>query len=130
MKVKIRRFDLEPNQTIGQLYINDEEFCFTLERPWINNKPNISCIPLGKYICKRVNSPKFGSTFEITDVEGRTHILFHKGNIWSDSHGCVLLGLDMGHLNGWKAVLDSGNAFNNFMGALRDVDEFELEIIV
>ena len=130
MKVKIRRFILEPNQTIGQLYINEEEFCFTLERPWMDNKPFISCIPLGKYICKRVNSRAHGNTFEVTNVNGRTHILFHVGNTWVDSVGCILLGDDIGHIDGYTAVLNSQRTFNAFKGETEELNEFELEIIV
>ena len=35
--------------TIGELFINGERFCDTLENPWINNKKNVSCIPKGEY---------------------------------------------------------------------------------
>ena len=35
--------------TIGNLYINGERFCDTLENPWLDNQRNISCIPEGSY---------------------------------------------------------------------------------
>ena len=54
-------------------------FAATLEEAWVRNTPNISCIPPGMYTCRRVDSPKFGDTFEVADVPGRSHILFHKG---------------------------------------------------
>ena len=31
--------------TMGQLFLNGELFCDTLENPWKNNQRNISCIP-------------------------------------------------------------------------------------
>ena len=37
------------NSTIGELFINGERFCDTLENPWLNNERNISCIPEGRY---------------------------------------------------------------------------------
>ena len=130
MKVRIRRFNFGPSQIIGQLYIDEEEFCYTLERPWMDNKPNISCIPLGRYICKRVDSPKFGNTFEITNVNDRTHILLHSGNLWSDSHGCVILGDDLGYIDGYPAVLNSRKTFKAFLGHMEEVNSFEMDIMV
>ena len=35
--------------TIGELFINGERICDTLERPYFNNQRNISCIPEGVY---------------------------------------------------------------------------------
>ena len=130
MKLTLKRFEFSPSETIGQLYIDGEEFCFILERAWMDNKPEVSCIPLGKYICKRVNSPKYGNTFEVTGVEGRTDILFHYGNFWYNSLGCLICGTDVGYIDGVRAVLNSRRAFNNFIGRTDEVNEFELEIIV
>ena len=81
----------------GVLIENEIPLMLTLERPWINNHDSISCIPEGSYVCKRIVSPKFGDTFQVTDVEGRSEILFHKGNTIEDSHGCILLGSSFAH---------------------------------
>ena len=35
--------------TLGQLFLNGERFCDTLELPWKNNQRRISCIPEGEY---------------------------------------------------------------------------------
>lgn len=40
----------------------------------------------------KVNSPKFGKTWEIFKVPNRSEILFHVGNHPQDTHGCILLG--------------------------------------
>lgn len=124
----IKRVSTDKDGTFGVLLFNNTPFAVTLERQWLNNKPSISCIPAGNYICKRVNSPKFGDTFEITGVPGRTHILFHKGNVDNDSHGCVLIGEKFGILGADSAILDSKGGFNEFMAILKDVDEFNLTI--
>jgi hypothetical protein len=106
----------------------DLPFCVTLEREWLDNRRNISCIPEGTYICKRVISPKFGETFEVVDVPGRSHILFHKGNIKDDTHGCIIVGELFDPLNGENAVLSSGKAFQEFLSRLENNEAFTLTI--
>lgn len=99
----------------------------TLERPWRNNEVGVSCIPLGTYRCVRTDSPHFGDTFEVL-VEGRSHILFHSGNIDADTHGCIILGTHFGTLDGQPAVLESKTAREQFMQSLVGVNEFSLEV--
>lgn len=100
---------------------------FTIENPWLDNKKTDSCIPTGTYICKPVNSPRFGKTIEVTEVPGRSHILFHAGNSPDDTDGCILLGLNdtkgdrMWISNSKAAVIDFLNAVGR--------EPFELEIV-
>lgn len=105
-----------------------EPFALTLEKPWKGNQQSISCIPDGEYICRRVNSPKFGNTFEITGVKGRLAILLHKGNIEEHTHGCVLIGEQFGYLNGETAVLSSDTGFTEFLNKAKDINDFLLSI--
>ena len=114
--------------TFGMMLDGVVPFCLTLELPWLNNEVDKSCIPDKDYICQRVNSPKFGNTFEICDVPNRTHILFHKANIISDLLGCIGLGEEFGILNGKTAILASGRAFAEFMERTKGIDEFKLSI--
>jgi len=118
-----REFDTEPTIT------EDIPVAVTLENPWIDNLPRVSCIPCGLYLCKRIDSPKFGDTFEICDVPERTHILFHSGNFERDTLGCILVASKFGVLSNTPAVLDSKIAFRNFLDGLEDIDEFELAIV-
>jgi len=105
-------------------------FALTAERPWLDNAVSVSCIPVGTYNCKRVQSPKFGDTFEVEGVEGRTHILFHKGNIpMNDSHGCILIGETFDYLNGRPAVLSSKKGYTEFKSLLSGQVSFVLEIV-
>ena len=115
--------------TFGMIVHNDLPFALTLERQWLNNRSGISCIPAGTYKCKRVNSPKFGNTFEVTNVPGRSHILFHKGNIDDDSHGCIILGEQFGDIGGSSGVLSSKQGYNEMMGIMKDEDGFRLIIV-
>ncbi len=114
--------------TFGVLREGEIPFCLTLEREWKDNKRGVSCIPVGIYTCKFTKSPKFGFTFEVTGVPGRSHILFHRGNIMDDTHGCIILGEEFGELDQRVAVLSSGRAFQEFMWRVEDLEEFELEV--
>jgi hypothetical protein len=72
----------------------------TLERPRNGNKRDnkktkeneSGCIPEGTYLCKKYSSEKFPNTWEITGVEGRNRILFHRANNIFDLLGCVGIG--------------------------------------
>ena len=99
-------------------------FAVTVERPWLDNQKSVSCIPAGQYACQRVQSPKFGDTFEVQNVPNRTAILFHKGNITDDTHGCILVGEQFGTVNGVPGVLASAQGFAEFMRRLAGEPSF------
>ena len=103
-------------------------FALSVEDPWRNNEKFVSCIPVGSYKCVRVQSPKFGNTFEVCGVEGRDLILFHWGNTHVNTQGCILVGERFEPLNGIPAVLGSKLGFAEFLEYLEMVDEFDLTI--
>ena len=75
---------MEEKQTLGDAIVVDRgnvifEFK-TMELPWKDNKRRVSCIPVGFYIVRKHTSPKFGNTFHVLNVKGRSEILIHKGN--------------------------------------------------
>jgi len=83
--------------TIGELFINGERICDTLERPYFNNQRNISCIPEGEYPV-RLRLPRESASRDylhllVQDVPDRDWILFHRGNSAKDTSGCILVGL-------------------------------------
>jgi len=83
--------------TIGELFLEDERMCDTLENPWIDNQRNISCIPEGVYPV-RLRYPRESGTRDylhllVQDVPNRDWILFHRGNTAEDTSGCILVGL-------------------------------------
>ena len=116
----------------GQI-TNGDYICFTLERPDLNNQPDVSCIPTGTYTCKRGMHRLYGmtedfETFEVLNVPNRDKILFHSGNLPSDSKGCILLGTEEGMMHTQFAILNSRVAFRQFMAQNEGVDTFELVI--
>jgi hypothetical protein len=128
----MRKYNLvrisEFGATFGVLLDDRIPLCLTLERIWMSNERGVSCIPDGAYVCKRVDSPKFGVTFEVMDVPGRTDILFHRGNLSDDSHGCIVLGEEFGLLGNQRGILGSQKAFAEFLGRLKGQDTFNLDI--
>ncbi len=91
----LQRGKEELDRTHGVLMNYGELICYTLERTWEDNQPDVSCIPPGTYHCIKHSSEKFPDVWEITGVEGRKAILIHAGNTVADTHGCVLVGLGL-----------------------------------
>ena len=124
----IRLEEDEIHGTFGVLKINKKVFCVTLEPPDKENQQSVSSIPIQQYICRRYSSAKYPSTFQVTNVPGRTKVLFHSGNIVDHTRGCILLGQYFGKLSGNRAVLNSGKTFNDFMVVLSGVKAFHLTV--
>ena len=85
------------NSVIGELFLNGERMCDTLENPWKDNQRNISCIPEGEYKV-RLRLPRESASRDylhllVQDVPNRDWILFHRGNTAKDTSGCILVGL-------------------------------------
>ncbi|MBU8883860.1 hypothetical protein KSK37_12260 [Kaistella sp. DKR-2] len=79
-----------PKGTNGILLFNGAELCRTIELPWQNNQPRVSCIPEGKYRLRRRHTARFKAHFEVMDVKDRKYILFHAGNdAGKELRGCI-----------------------------------------
>ena len=138
MELTLLRTKLLPTHTIGQLYINKEFFCFTLEDV-VREQPGVpvekwkikheTAIPEGTYEIKLIDSPKYGPNSPwLQDVPGFTEILIHAGYNADHTSGCILVGsqLDKNNLiNPWttratrddlrlrmKAAADAGEKLN------------------
>jgi len=85
------------NSVIGELFINGELICDTLENPWQDNQRNISCIPEGEYPVRlrlaRESASRDYLHLLVQEVPNRDWILFHRGNTAKDTSGCILVGL-------------------------------------
>ena len=83
--------------TLGELFINGERICDTLENPWKDNQRNISCIPEGEYPVRlrlaRESASRDYLHLLVQEVPNRDWILFHRGNTAKDTSGCILVGL-------------------------------------
>ena len=115
--------------TFGVLRKGAVPFALTMELPWTDNTPNQSCIPTGRYICRRIRSPKFGETFEVTQVPNRSHILFHKGNTLEDTEGCILVAEEFSGTHEKPMVVSSERGFGEFLLLLNGQNAFNLDIV-
>ena len=86
--------------TIGVLSINGQSnpVWHTIEKPYLHNTFEISCIPEGEYNVEPYSSDRFPDVWEIKDVPNRTHILFHVANWQTQLLGCNAPGLSAGYM--------------------------------
>jgi len=128
MKITLVRIAKGTEATLGVLSIEERPRMVTLERPWLDNAKEVSCIPAGDYKVKPVQSPRFGATWEVMNVPNRSNILFHKGNTADDSKGCILVGLQYGTETGIPVIAQSGTAFGVLTRFLEGYSEIDLTI--
>lgn len=89
--VKIERFAYLGTGTLGKLTVGPWS-CYTIERPWKNNQPSVSCIPEGEYRCEPFSGTRFKDVVQVMDVPDRTFILIHVANFPHDIEGCIGVG--------------------------------------
>lgn len=126
--VTITRFDTGYDGTFGTLKTDcDFDFeCVTIELPWRDNHADLSCIPLGSYLCEYAESPKFHQCYHLREVPGRTDILIHPGNWGGDVSkgfrasvkGCIALGEHFRRIRGQKGVDNSVETLERFEAAM------------
>lgn len=92
------RYKGSKNQTISTVSVVTDGIikfsCFFIERAWLNNFKNVSCIPKGIYKCVKRAAGENGSRFnyehvEVLNVPNRTSIKWHIANHWHDLKGCM-----------------------------------------
>ena len=107
------RFSLKrkylPDGTNGQLWLQQQLICMTIELPWKNNLKRKSCIPEGKYPLKKRFSERFGWHVWIDLVPNRSLILLHPANdALNELNGCIA---PVTSLQGEGKGIDSRKAF-------------------
>jgi hypothetical protein len=94
MKLKLVRDSSTDDTTIGNLYIENEWFCFTLEDKVREKKIyGETAIPAGTYKVVITWSPRFKRQLPLlVDVPGFDGIRIHPGNTHKNTEGCILVG--------------------------------------
>ncbi len=134
--ITLERFAYSPHGTFGRLIVPNKFQCFTVERPWLDNRTAESCIPEGRYplrlrtspIVERTSKGEFLQGWEVVDVPGRTLIMLHAGNTMADLQGCIAPGDSLGWVEGRWAVMRSRETFKLLMHALAGLHTWHLEI--
>ncbi|WP_400261415.1 DUF5675 family protein [Sphingobacterium sp. SG20118] len=76
--------------TNGTITFQGEVICHTIELPWLNNLPRLSCIPVGAYKLEKRKYTKHGEQIGIPAVLGREAILIHAANdAQQQLRGCI-----------------------------------------
>lgn len=127
----LRRVHSDPGVTLGAIFRGDEEQCKTLERPWAENAPRVSCIPAGRYPVRLFRSPARnravgGKVFLLENVPGRNMIEIHTANVASELEGCIAVGSKYGEIGGHPAVLFSQRTMVRILEAWPE--QFMLEV--
>lgn len=114
------RFKQNEQATLGRIINKFLEVCSTIEPAWKENFRNnpltkeneASCIPEGRYLCRKYSSTKYQDVWEVTGIKGRNKILIHAGNYAYQSEGCILVGDKHTNNQGIPMVNNSQNTLN------------------
>ena len=136
MTVELVRFAYTVKGTFGILFVDGDPICYTVERPWDDNKPNVSCVPEGTYplrmrssgVVKRSSAGAFEKGWEICEVPDRTYIMVHVANHMGHLQGCVGTGDQLGVVGNQFGVWNSRAAFAKFMQRLPDDTDHRISI--
>ena len=97
MELTLQRITKDKNYTLGELSVDGEKFCHTLEPTWRKPEarkiPGKTAIPEGRYPIVITLSPKFKQWLPLLlHVPNFTGIRIHAGNTSKDTKGCILVG--------------------------------------
>lgn len=92
--LKVVRNDFSSKSTIGELFIEGERECYTLEDVVRDKKIHgETAIPYGRYEVVINYSNRFKRQLpRLLNVPMFDGILIHPGNAAADTHGCILVG--------------------------------------
>ena len=136
--LNLKRMGIYNDHTIGLMTFGGL-FWTTIERPYIDNKRNISSIPTGQYemarfsdlhgrrSSKKVYVPGYNNdVWEVVDVPGRSYILIHVANWARNVQGCI--GLGMGVFGSRDGISRSTDAVKEFYRATSDLKTMSISI--
>ena len=125
--IKIKRTFQNDRQSLGVCTVFDEQnravfSGLSMERGWLDNLKNISCVPKGHYTLVLEYSPKFDrELWELKNVPNRAECKFHAANYWHQLNGCISLGSRLIDIDkdGFYDIANSGNTMLSFHVVLR-----------
>ena len=131
MRLTLHRMSQTAYATFGRLQDDeDRQLCVTLERPWVDNLHDLSCVPAGTYEWVRYHSPKRGYDVPLLEhVPNRDMIEIHIGNVPKDTDGCILVGTHFGETIKGYGIIESHQAFYALMQTLNGATTGTLTIV-
>jgi hypothetical protein len=133
MEMTLRRVQLDPDVTIGELAVDGQFECYTLEdtqrAPGAPKVFGQTAIPTGRYRVIVTYSPHFLKDLPLlVDVPGFEGVRIHPGNVAANTEGCLLVGMDRLDKSIGRSVL-AWNALNaKIVAALDAGDDVHITI--
>ena len=122
MKIEVNRIFKASNYTIGELSVNNNYVCDTLEDKVRVDGEKVyakTAIPTGTYTLVLSYSNRFKKVMpEILNVPNFSGIRIHCGNSSKDTEGCLLVGKWDGKTENW--ISDSKNSYNKLYPLLEE----------
>lgn len=129
-RLVLKRFVSNADGTFGRMWLegNPSTWWFTMEKPWMDNKPSISCIPPGEYKLRHGTFAHGGGypDLEFVEVDGRENIEIHAANFPKELKGCIAPGKGMS-TTGW-AISESRKALAEILEAINGDPQMEIVI--
>lgn len=120
MELRINRFKYGTKSTIGKLFINGVQECYTLEDVVRKDGTKVdgqTAIPAGTYQVIIDDSTRFKRPMpHILRVPNFDGVRIHSGNTDADTEGCILLGTTVENED---LISGSKDAFNRFFPKLK-----------
>ena len=135
MIITLTRYGSTPQGTFGEIWLGNRKF-YTVERPWLDNQPYKSCVPLGDYkllwkaTSTSVPNEYDGHTWYLdgeTVASGwsgkpRTRCCLHIANTQMDVNGCIGVGKQLGTRNAQWAIKSSRIALVELLEQIKGED--------
>jgi hypothetical protein len=132
LRLVVKRKWFSEDTTMGELYVNGDFECFTLEdrtRPDGEKVPKQTSIPYGTYKVVVDFSPKFQRNMpHVLDVPMFEGIRIHSGNTDEDTEGCILVGKVKGPDK--RSVIFSRLAYQDLLDRLTEHPGEEIELVI
>lgn len=132
LKLELVRKEFTDEATLGELYLEEDFFCFVLEdkvRPLGEKVPGETAIPEGKYQVLLTQSPRFKRVLPLLiDVPGFDGIRIHPGNTADDSSGCLLVGDEIDRSTPIPTIRKSKQAFDRLFAEMQLAPQITISV--
>lgn len=131
MNLTLKRRWLIDNATLGELFIDGEYFCYTLEDKVRDVKiKGITAIPYGSYKVVIDWSSHFGKRMpHILSVPNFEGVRIHAGNTAIDTEGCILVGFTKGEATIGKSRDAYDQLFTAFEASFNRNEDITIDIL-
>ncbi len=130
MKLLLQRHLSTAECTTGDLYLNGQWYCYTLEDVVRKDKiKGKTAIPCGLYKVTVNWSSRFNRPLPLLlDVPKFVGVRIHTGNTADDTEGCILIGKELGNNAIYKSREAFTDLFERIKVALNHNEEITIEI--